>query len=110
MARITVEGTEIAVDTYPGETMLAALRRTGNALRSGCRRGGCAICKVEVVEGTFEYNAPISETVISDEDKAAGVCLTCRAVPTSDIVVSLKGHHERVNTLLSFFGGNLPVK
>lgn len=107
MPHISVDGTEIGVDTYPGETILAALRRTGNALRSGCRRGGCAICKVEVLEGTFEYNAAISDTVLTDEDKAGGVCLTCRAVPTSDVVVSLAGHHERVHTLMTFFAQSL---
>jgi ferredoxin len=103
MARITVEGTDVAVEAYPGETVLETLRRTGNALRVGCRRGGCAICKVEVLEGTFEYTRPIADKVLTDEEQAGGTCLTCRAVPTSDLVVSLKGHHARVNTLMTFF-------
>ncbi len=110
MARITVEGTDIVVDTYPGETVLLAMRRTGKALRSGCRRGGCAICKAEVIEGTYEYNAPIADKVLTEEEKASNVCLTCRAVPTSDMVLSLKGHHERVNTLLAFFNGAVPAE
>ena len=110
MPHITVDGTQIAVDTYPGETVLAALRRTGNALRSGCRRGGCGICKVEVLEGTFDYNAAISEKVLSDDEKARGVCLTCRAVPSSDVVVSLKGHHERVASLMTFFSRAIPAQ
>lgn len=103
MARITVEGTDVDVEVYPGETILSALRRTGRAVRSGCRRGGCAICKVEVVSGTFEYTHPIADKVLTDEEIAKGTCLTCRAIPTSDIVVSLTGHHERVDTLLNFF-------
>jgi ferredoxin len=103
MARIRVQGTEVDIQTYPSETMLDALKRTGNAIRVGCRRGGCAICKVEVIEGTFEYTRPIADKVLTDEEQARGTCLTCRAVPTSDMVVSLEGHHERVNTLLTFF-------
>lgn len=103
MARIQVQGTEVDIQTYPGETMLDALKRTGNAIRVGCRRGGCAICKVEVIEGTWDYTRPIADKVLTDEEKAKGTCLTCRAVPTSDMVVSLEGHHERVNTLLTFF-------
>lgn len=102
MARITVTGTEISVDSYPGETVLDAMRRTGRALRAGCRRGGCAICKVEVLEGTFEYTRPIADKVLNEDEIARNVCLTCRAVPTSDLVISLEGHHERVNTLLNF--------
>jgi CDP-4-dehydro-6-deoxyglucose reductase len=103
MPRIHVQGTEVDISAYPGETMLDALKRTGNAIRVGCRRGGCAICKVEVVEGTFEYTRPIADKVLTDEEKEGGTCLTCRAVATSDMVVSLEGHHERVNTLLTFF-------
>ena len=103
MARITVQGTGVDITSYPGETMLDALKRTGNAIRVGCRRGGCAICKVEVIEGTFEYTRPIADKVLTDEEKDKGTCLTCRAVPTSDMVVSLEGHHERVTTLLTFF-------
>jgi hypothetical protein len=41
--------------------------------------------------------------VLTDEERDRGTCLTCRAVPTSDMVVSLAGHHERVSTLLTFF-------
>lgn len=105
MARITVTGSDITVDSYPGETVLDAMRRTGRALRAGCRRGGCAICKVEVLEGTFEYTRPIADKVLSKDEIERNVCLTCRAVPTSDLVVSLAGHHERVSTLLNFIGG-----
>ena len=103
MARITVQGTGVDITASPGETMLDALKRTGNAIRVGCRRGGCAICKVEVIEGTFDYTRPIADKVLTDEEKDKGTCLTCRAVPTSDMVVSLEGHHERVTTLLTFF-------
>jgi ferredoxin len=101
--RIHVQGTEVDIAAYPGETMLDALKRTGNAIRVGCRRGGCAICKVEVIEGTFEYTRPIADTVLTAEEKGRGTCLTCRAVPTADMVVSLEGHHARVATLLTFF-------
>ncbi|MFN8169564.1 MAG: 2Fe-2S iron-sulfur cluster-binding protein [Candidatus Nanopelagicales bacterium] len=107
MARIHVQGTEVDITSYPGETVLDALKRTGNAIRVGCRRGGCAICKVEVVEGSYEYTRPIADKVLTDEEVERGTCLTCRAVPTSDLVVSLAGHHERVDTLMAFFTRNL---
>ncbi len=86
MARIHVQGTEVDIQSYPGETMLDALKRTGNAIRVGCRRGGCAICKVEVVEGTYEYTRPIADKVLTEEEIEKGTCLTCRAIPTSDMV------------------------
>ena len=46
MARIHVQGTEVDIQSYPGETMLDALKRTGNAIRVSCRRGGCALAQV----------------------------------------------------------------
>jgi ferredoxin len=107
MARIHVQGTEVDITSYPGETVLDALKRTGNAIRVGCRRGGCAICKVEVVEGSYEYTRPIADKVLTEDEVERGTCLTCRAVPTSDLEVSLAGHHARVDTLMSFFARSL---
>lgn len=111
MARITVQGEDIAVECYPGETILAAMHRTGHALRVGCRRGGCAVCKLDVIEGEFEYTRPLAEKVLSEEEKSAGVCLTCRAVPTSDMIVKLREEEDnRVTSLLAFYAAALEKK
>jgi ferredoxin len=53
MARITVQGENVAVECAPGETVLEAMHRTGHALRVGCRRGGCAVCKLDVIDGEY---------------------------------------------------------
>jgi ferredoxin len=41
-----------------GETILEGLYRNGYAFRIGCRRGGCAICKVDLLAGEVQYNRP----------------------------------------------------
>jgi hypothetical protein len=53
-----------------GETILAAMVRSGFLYRFGCKRGGCGVCKVHIV--------------------AVGVCLSCRAVPLTDVVIELQ--------------------
>lgn len=88
MARITVADTDVEVSSRAGETVLAALVRSGYGYRIGCRRGGCGVCKVELLSGTVEYPTAVAESVLPSADRTHG-CLTCRAVPTSDVVVRM---------------------
>lgn len=50
----------------------------------GCREGGCGVCKIEVLEGTYETRV-MSRTHISEEDEAHHRFLACRVMPTSDL-------------------------
>ena len=72
------------------ETVLAAMIRSGFLYRFGCKRGGCGVCKVHLVAGEVRYERPIAPTVLTDMERAAGVCLSCRAVPLTDIVIALQ--------------------
>jgi hypothetical protein len=36
------------------------------------------------------YERPIASSVLSDEERAVGVCLSCRAVPITDIIIELQ--------------------
>jgi CDP-4-dehydro-6-deoxyglucose reductase len=72
------------------ETMLAAMVRSGFLYRFGCKRGGCGVCKVHLVAGEVRYERPIAPTVLSDTERAAGVCLSCRAVPLTDVIIALQ--------------------
>jgi ferredoxin len=111
MARISVQGEDVAIDCSPGETILEAMHRTGHALRVGCRRGGCAVCKLDVIDGQYEYTRPLADTVLTDDERAAGVCLTCRAVPTTDMTVKLREDEDnRVTSLLAFYAAAMAKK
>ena len=72
------------------ETILAAMVRSGFLYRFGCKRGGCGVCKVHLVTGEVRYERPVASTVLSDAERAAGVCVSCRAVPLTDIVIELQ--------------------
>lgn len=93
----------VEVELLEGETVLEGLYRAGYAYRTGCRRGGCGVCKVDLRAGTVTYNRTIASTVLSDEERTTGTCLSCRAVPEGDVVVELRDEHlRRTNPLLAF--------
>lgn len=102
MPTVTIDptGEEIFLDA--DETILAGLYKAGYAYTIGCRRGGCAICKVDTIDGDFDYNRPVADTVITDAERGDGTCLSCRAVPTGDITIRLRGETVRlVNPFLA---------
>lgn len=102
MATIIVQpsGTEIHVE--PGDTVLAGLQKAGYAYTVGCRRGGCGICKIDVIEGGFSYCRPVADSVVSEEERTDGTCLSCRAVPDTDVTIKMRDASLRlVNPQLS---------
>lgn len=92
--RIHPTGEEIYLE--PGETVLSGLFKAGYAYTVGCRRGGCAICKVSVHDGDFSYNRPIADSVISEQERTDGTCLSCRAVPDSDLTIEMRDECVRL--------------
>jgi CDP-4-dehydro-6-deoxyglucose reductase len=105
MPTLTVVPDQVVVDVADGETILESLYRHGYAYRIGCRRGGCAICFVDLVDGEVEYNRPVAETVLTEEDRRQGTCLSCRAVPTTDVTITLREESLRcVNPLIARYG------
>lgn len=89
MALLRIEPDGVVVRLLSGESMLAALRRCGYTHRFGCRRGGCGICRVELVSGVVRYPVAVAEQVLNVVERAGGVCLSCRAVADSDVVIRL---------------------
>lgn len=96
MPTVTVLPGEEIVPAAPGESILEALFKSGYSYRVGCRRGGCAICKVDLLAGEVGYNRTVCDTVLSEEEKAAGTVLSCRAVPTADITIRLRDERIRL--------------
>jgi ferredoxin len=102
MPRLTVDNDDVSIEVLEGETILEGLYRNGYAYRIGCRRGGCAICKVDLVEGEVMYNRTVADTVLTDEEQSAGTCLTCRAVPVTDVKIALREDNLRkVSSLMA---------
>jgi CDP-4-dehydro-6-deoxyglucose reductase len=101
MADVTIQPDGIRVTAGEGETVLRALARAGLRYRVGCKRGGCGICKVQLVVGEVTYERPIAPQVLTDDERVEGICLSCRAVPLTNIVIELQ-EGDRLRRVLGF--------
>jgi anaerobic selenocysteine-containing dehydrogenase/ferredoxin-NADP reductase len=65
----------------PGSgSILDLAERNGIHIPTGCRVGQCESCAVPLVDGLVHYGLPL-------EDADADTCLTCQAVPQSDVIL-----------------------
>jgi ferredoxin len=88
---VTIEDTGDIYRCSERETLLEGMERLGKrGIPVGCRGGGCGVCKVEIVSGTYRKKV-MSREHVSVEDEAAGRILACRAWPESDIVLRVIG-------------------
>ena len=101
MPEVTILPDGIRARADPDDTLLRALGRAGLRYRVGCRRGGCGICKVRLVLGEVRYERPIAASVLTDDERVEGICLSCRAVPITNIVIELQ-EGDRLRRVLGF--------
>jgi CDP-4-dehydro-6-deoxyglucose reductase len=101
MAEVTILPDGVQVTARDDETLLRALARAGLRYRVGCKRGGCGVCKVQLKLGEVRYERPIAESVLSDDERVEGLCLSCRAVPITNIVIELQ-EGDRLRKVLGF--------
>ncbi len=92
---------DVVLTARSGEPILDTLRRSGYSHRFGCRRGGCGVCKIDLVAGATTDNAPVSDAVLTADERAAGVRLTCRAVPDGDITLRVR-EDDKLRCVSSF--------
>ena len=71
----------------PGDTVLASALAQGVAYPFGCQSGNCGACKSHLDAGEVTMEG-YSEFALSDEEKARGLILACRAVPWEDCEVA----------------------
>lgn len=55
----------------------------------GCRGGGCGVCKIKVLEGTY-ISKRMSKAHISEQDLEEGIVLACRIFPDSDMKITVE--------------------
>jgi len=71
-----------------GSSILEAALKSGIDFPHGCRAGNCGACKCELLTGEVELS-PYSEFALTDEERAEGRILACRAVPWSDCEIAI---------------------
>ena len=88
---VVIDETGESFRCSPQESLLVGMERLGKrGIPVGCRGGGCGVCKVEIVEGTYQKRV-MSREYVSAEDEAADRVLACRVRPTSDLRIHVLG-------------------
>jgi ferredoxin len=83
---ITLEDTGETFRAREDATVLEAMEGMGrHCIDVGCRFGGCGVCRIDVVEGTWIVARPMSRAHVSEEDERAGRVLACRIRATGDL-------------------------
>lgn len=84
--RVVLSQTGQSFQVNDGETVLAAALRLGVPLAHECTLGGCGTCRVQLLEGSVDYQEfPLALTT---GEAAQGHALVCQARARSDLVIS----------------------
>ncbi|WP_295957119.1 CDP-6-deoxy-delta-3,4-glucoseen reductase [Rhodoferax sp.] len=83
---ITVQPSGRSFAATADESILAAGIRQGIGLPYGCKDGACGSCKCKKLEGMV-FHGPHQSKALSEEEEAAGLVLTCCAMPLTDVVL-----------------------
>ncbi|KIG15651.1 Flavodoxin reductases (ferredoxin-NADPH reductases) family 1 [Enhygromyxa salina] len=83
---------ELAVVVQPGQTLLEAGLAAGIDMPYSCAMGGCAACKVELVDGEVIQREP---NCLDPAERARGYVLACVANPTTACRVRLPAARTR---------------
>jgi CDP-4-dehydro-6-deoxyglucose reductase len=90
---------DVRLGVRGGETIVDAVRRHGYRTRYSCRRGGCGLCKADLVTGELTYSTPVADSVLTPAERRRGRCLPCRAHPVGDVAIRLGDGDELRNVL-----------
>jgi ferredoxin len=92
MPRVSVVGGGAPFECEPDTPLLLAMARQGlSKIEVGCRRGGCGVCKVRVLEGRYRC-LKMSRAHVSGAEEDEGWVLACRVVPETDLVIVRADH------------------
>lgn len=95
MYEIFVEETGERFQCPPKIDVLRGMAQLGRkGIPSGCRNGGCGVCKVHVLEGTFRTEV-MSRAWVSEQEQAEGIALACRLYPLTNLRVRVLGEMRR---------------
>jgi ferredoxin len=88
---VTIEDTGESYRNSDTKTVLEGMAMLGKkGIPVGCCGGGCGICKIEIVSGSYTKKA-MSREHVSAEDEANNRALACRVWPTSDLRLKVLG-------------------
>ena len=92
---ITIEDTGESYRCVDYRSVLQGMEALGKkGIPVGCRSGGCGVCKVQVLDGSYTKRV-MSRAHINEQEEAAGCVLSCRITPTSDLRIRVLGQMKK---------------
>lgn len=82
--RARISPADRSIEVLESETVLQAALRENIDFPHSCTAGRCGACKSRLVSGSVEHLSHLRFT-LTDREKASGLFLACRAIPTADI-------------------------
>ena len=86
---VTVQPSGRSFSVERDEPVLVAAIRQGIGLPYGCKDGACGSCKSRLLEGRVIHGTHQLKALAPAEE-AAGLILTCRAAPQTDLVIEAR--------------------
>lgn len=87
--RLTLLPEHRSIECPPGRSLLESALMAGVPLLHSCRGGSCGACRATWVSGEVSFPAGPG-LGLTDEERAAGQLLLCRAHPRSDVAVAVR--------------------
>lgn len=76
------------------EAVLVGMARLGmKGVPVGCRSGGCGVCKIQIIRGSYRKRV-MSRDHVSQGEEADGFALACRVFPDSELQIRAIEHME----------------
>jgi ferredoxin len=95
---VTLAETGESYACHGDESVLNGMARLGKrGIPVGCRGGGCGVCKVAVLLGSFRKRV-MSRSHVSEDDEARQHVLACCIFPESDLTLKVIGGLQKAAT------------
>jgi len=91
--RIDIRQVRARLEVQNGQTILDTALAAGIPYPHGCKSGRCGSCKSRLIEGEVDL-LQHSRFALTDEEKADGLILACRALPRTDAAVAWLGSED----------------
>ncbi len=105
MPKLSIRQWPLSLETGK-QTILESALAKGVPYPHGCRIGECAACKSLLLSGEVKM-ANYDATVLSQQERAAGLILACRARPTCDVHVAWLSDEEMPGLPISRMGAEV---
>lgn len=98
---LKTRGQQFEYNCAPNVTPLQAARNHFIPIPTGCKQGGCGMCKVKVLSGEYDQELVRSHDALSDEDLQNGFALACCMTAKSELeIIAIEDYEKEQKKLV----------